>query len=345
MFRDNYYTRFIITREWRNSYYFYSWLKYSGVFVRLARKFSMFSIGQFFSDLSLNSECIEYCDEKQESCRSQCSRNTTCIFQCNYEAVDCLSSCPCFKDCPNGCDDCLTPFCKCHDYETSLNYLECSDFYEGLYHECMFNCPANDWHCIAACSRELDENLKNCPCRSLCPNGCPCPNYECPEVTTTAASTETTPAKRKNSVLVLSTYDGYKHPVITDANGRENYNFYFRFGENTSIYYSCSMIYKNDLFVFGGHPNNGDERRQISKLVGCKLKRIGTLDFDHYNAPCTNFNDEKVYLCFNNHPSDYKRCRYANNPDGLYLEATSSIHDHRFSSVAASHCECVLFTS
>ena len=35
-----------------------------------------------------------------------------------------------------------------------------------------------------------NENL-NCPCKSNCPDGCPCPNYECGSTTTTTPTTTT----------------------------------------------------------------------------------------------------------------------------------------------------------
>ena len=275
-----------------------------------------------------------------------CSGNKTCVFDCDYQAAACTNSCPCFDGCPDGCDGCLTPFCKCYYYESNPNYVQCSDFYERLYSICILNCSAGDLLCMASCSRDLETNLEECPCRSQCPNGCPCPSYDCPEELTTTMSTPTTvsttttttPAKPRNSILVLSTNGGYKAPVITDANGREHYNFFFRFGESTSVYYSCSMTFRNEFYVFGGF--SGDDSRQISKLVGCHLRRIGTLAFDHRLGACTIVNDEKVYLCFSSGSSnDYKKCRFSYTPDGLYMESTPSVHEHRLTSVAASPCK------
>ena len=217
----------------------------------------------------MNDQCVKFCDDRQETCLESCSGNTSCVFDCNYESAACTNSCPCFEGCPNGCDGCLTPFCRCYDYENNPNYQTCFEFYERLFHICVYNCPTVDLLCLATCNRDLEGNLETCPCRNQCPNGCPCPNYECPVTTTiqttnsttapttstttitsTAPKTTTSLAKPKNSVLVLSTYQGYKAPVITNANGREHYDFFFRFGESTSVYYSCSMTFKNQFFVF-----------------------------------------------------------------------------------------------
>ena len=53
------------------------------------------------------------------------------------------------------------------------------------YSACILACDAGDIVCLAMCSRQLDEDMIKCPCQTGCPNGCPCPNYECQlEVTT-----------------------------------------------------------------------------------------------------------------------------------------------------------------
>ena len=268
-----------------------------------------------------------------ENCREDCSEDAFCYFECNYDATSCLISCPCFENCPNGCDGCLTPFCECYDYENNPDYIYCSELYENSYNECVVECSIGDFLCLAVCLRDYETSLETCPCKSECPNGCPCAFYECVE-TTTIATTQTTPVKPENSVLVLSTFEGYKPPVITDANGREDYNFLFRFAENTSAYGSCSLMFKNELYVFGSE--NGDFYRQISKLVGCQLRRVGNLDFDHNRGACTNFNDEKVFLCFNDQSTDWKKCRFAEGPNEVYTETASSVYEHEYGNIAAS---------
>ena len=186
--------------------------------------------------------------------------------------------------------------------------------------------------------------METCPCQSRCPNGCPCPDYECSgtttdlTTTTTVAATQTTQAKPKTSILVLSTNEGYKAPVITDSSGREEYNFFFRFSERTSVSFSCTMTFKNEVYIFGG--KDGDDVRQVSKLAGCQLERIGSLAFNHAAGACANVRDEKVYLCFNTWDSgDNKKCRFSDEPNGQYIEAARSIHEHRHTRVAASHCK------
>ena len=130
--------------------------------------------------------------------------------------------------------------------------------------------------------------------------------------------------------------------MITDASGRADNNFNFRFGENTSVYHSCSMKYKNQFYVFGGTTSYGGDKRQISKLEGCSLQRIGTLAFDHSGGACTGVNDQQIYLCFDSHYS--KVCRYAENPLDTFTEAASSVYGHSYTSIAASECELNLIS-
>ena len=88
---------------------------------------------------------------------------------------------------------------------------------------------------------------------------------------------------------------------------------------------------------------NRADKRQISKLVGCHLQLIGTLEFDHYHGAGTNFNDEKIYLCFNTASNeDNRKCRFASAPDSPFEEVSSTVHEHRYTNIAASQSECFL---
>ena len=131
-----------------------------------------------------------------------------------------------------------------------------------------------------------------------------------------------------------------KPPVITDASGKTHTGFNFEFGENTRVYKSCSMTYRNEFLVFGGSEFYGGESRQISKISGCRLERIGTLDFDHYEAACTGVGDKRIYLCFDyDYGHAIVKCRYAENPLDTFTEARPSIYEHRSISIAASDCK------
>ena len=142
--------------------------------------------------MSLNTECIEYCNAKLEDCQLECHGEVDCNFECKNTALSCVNSCPCFEECPIGCDGCYTPFCMCYDYENNPDYIDCTKYNENLYTQCIVGCPAGDFECLSMCFRDLEENLEFCPCRSRCPDGCPCPEYDCPPTTTVELTSTTT---------------------------------------------------------------------------------------------------------------------------------------------------------
>ena len=157
--------------------------------------------------------------------------------------------------------------------------------------------------------------------------------------TTSKYSTITTSyvEEQKNQILVLSTNGNMNFPVITNATGREDRNFYFVMGEATQARFSCSLTFKNRQYVFGGNT----ERRQISQIVDCSLKRIDTLKFDHFQGACTNFADTLIYLCFNDAKEDEKKCRVSNSPNGEFEEINKAINDHRYTRIASNDCKCL----
>ena len=213
-------------------------------------------------------------------------------------------------------------------------------YYDRLYMECLFNCTHGDTVCVANCSRDFNSNLLQCPCQPGCPDGCPCPEYQCPSTTTpvittttatTTSLTTTTAAPTYTTILILNTFQTANVPVLTNSAGRDDKDFDFSMGENTEVYESCSMNFKNQHFVFGGD----SERKQISQIIGCSLTRVGTLSFDHNRGACTNVANNKVYLCFGS--GDYKKCRFATSPTGQYTEVQESTHEHRHTKIASSN--------
>ena len=87
---------------------------------------------------------------------------------------------------------------KCKDPSSLADHQQCEDFMNSKFATCLQEC-LSDVSCQSQCSRDLDNNLKQCPCKEGnfltkywnaqdflgCPYGCPCPNYQCTEVTTT----------------------------------------------------------------------------------------------------------------------------------------------------------------
>ena len=151
-------------------------------------------------------------------------------------------------------------------------------------------------------------------------------------MTTTQITTTTTPAPVNTSVLILSR-DNLQ--IITDAAGNVEYageDFEFSLGQDTEVYYSCSLTWRGQFFVFGGN----EEKSQISSINGCRLERVGSLDFDQSYGGCANVNDQSIYLCFNSAPADYKQCRVANDPFETFHEIDETVYNHRETLIGAS---------
>ena len=101
-------------------------------------------------------------------------------------------------------------------------------------------------------------------------------------------------SKTNASVLILNQVH---QPILAQRNGTMTRSLLVNFGQDTSAGGSCSLVWKNQFYVFGG--NQYSTKNQISRLDGCMLNRIYTLyEFDFESGACTNFNDERLFLCF-----------------------------------------------
>ena len=235
---------------------------------------------------------------------------------------------------------------------TSLDFSPKKKMFEGEYTACIINCAPADFSCYGYCSREFEENTQKCPCGAKCPTGCPCREYRkgfiqirisdskfdkptksCP-VTTTQTTTTTTPAPLNTSVLILSPARD-KPEYIRDATGNvklAGVDFEFSLGQDTEVFYSCSLTWRGQFFIFGGDK----EKSQISTINGCRLERVGSLAFDQTYGGCANVNDQSIYLCFNSAPADYKQCRVANDPFETFHEIDETVYNHRETLIGAS---------
>ena len=68
----------------------------------------------------------------------------------------------------------------------------------------------------------------------------------------------TTAASPKSNILILNTWYRVNVPVITNASGLEDRLFKFQFGNETEVYQSCSITWRNEHYVFGGDLKYGD---------------------------------------------------------------------------------------
>ena len=236
----------------------------------------------------------------------------------------------------------------------NIDFIECERYYQEVYIECVGECNT-DYSCSSQCAREFEAQTKNCPCKENCPNGCPCTDYSCPDSTTTLSTTTkqtTTEELRtttkttttstaiptaKSSILILSTYS-YRDPngpVITDSTGKVAYAgdvFNFEYGDQTDVYYGCSITYRGDFYVLGSK----NEKTQIAKVNGCRLERIGSLSFEFYSGGCSVANEE-IFICFSY--NDKKQCYVGNDPLGSFSKISKSNFDHDGTHIASNNGE------
>ena len=146
-------------------------------------------------------------------------------------------------------------------------------------------------------------------------------------------------AKLSNSfqvhLLAISTKHAARAYTIDPSGGHSELDF--TFASDTEAYLSCSLEWHNRLYVFGGY----NQRRQISRVVGCGLKRVGNLAFDFYYGACTTVNVDQVILCF---PRDNKkRCQKAVDPEGAFTLMPSTRYEHYETRIASTNGEVLIF--
>ena len=142
----------------------------------------------------------------------------------------------------------------------------------------------------------------------------------------------------KDTILVLNSNNGWKPALLLNSEGEQKELACFERDDTmTEAYASCSINWNNQLFIFGGN----SDKRQISRLTGHKLERIGTLLFDHYQGSCSMMANKHIFLCFSNSwgrndPHDYNRCRRATGPLEQFSEVALSTYDHKATSISCS---------
>ena len=137
---------------------------------------------------------------------------------------------------------------------------------------------------------------------------------------------------RKDSILVLNSEGEWKPAMLLNSEGEQEKLACFERDDTTEAFYSCSINWKNQLFIFGGNK----ERQQISRLTGHKLEQVGSLDFDHRAGACSVMANKLIYLCFNLDSNDSKRCRRSTDPLEQFSDVALSTYDHRSTPTSSS---------
>ena len=126
----------------------------------------------------------------------------------------------------------------------------------------------------------------------------------------------------------------YNKPLIIDSQGHSK-EIGFAYNSKTGAYAACSVIWRGDMFIFGGI----SQEKQISKVDQCQLKRVGDLPFDMYYGACAQRNDQEVYICFevSNDSSTGKNCHVSSGPLENFSKLPSSSYEHRNTRIAVTN--------
>ena len=133
-------------------------------------------------------------------------------------------------------------------------------------------------------------------------------------------------------ILILSTSSIVNLPVLTDSNGKNERDLDFIINLNTEVYHSCSLTWRGEHYVFGGHRM----RQQIAKIHDCALMKIGKLQHNFIEGACSNVADQYIYLCFGIEAGERKRCRKLTSPTGTNMEIDLSFYPHAKTRIASS---------
>ena len=149
---------------------------------------------------------------------------------------------------------------------------------------------------------------------------------------TTTTTTTTSEAVNNTSVLVLhSWYDFNKeykswNPVTLIASSGEKRELScFQRGHSTEILWSCSILWENEQYVFGG----ASDKHQISRFNRYELERIGELSFNFSPGVACGVMNKQIYLCFGRwQPPESKMCRRSSGPLEEFTFDSFSKYDH-----------------
>ena len=148
-------------------------------------------------------------------------------------------------------------------------------------------------------------------------------------------------ATKDQTFVVLNSIDGWKPAMLVTSGGEQQELTCFDRDDATEADISCSVNWQNQLFIFGGR----NETRQISRLSGYKLERVGNLLFDHWAGSCSVMGNEHIFLCFPWATNDVgNRCRLSNGPLEQFSEVALSTHRHRYTQTSCSDSKFLFST-
>ena len=103
------------------------------------------------------------------------------------------------------------------------------------------------------------------------------------------------------------------------------------------MYGSCSFAWLNTLYILGG----SNQQRQVSRLEGCHLSRVGNLPFNLKFGTCATIDSRAIVACFDtsNKRSQVRACHITTDPLDTWLALPKSTFNHRGIKIAATTSE------
>ena len=133
--------------------------------------------------------------------------------------------------------------------------------------------------------------------------------------------------------------DCWKPATLINSAGEQEELSCFKRQDVTKAWHSCPVNWKNQLFIFGGYK----EKRQVSRLIGYKLKHVGDLTFNHVIGACSVMGNQHIFLCFSSedekgsiYKKERKRCRRSTGPLKEFLQMTLSSYKHAWIQTSCS---------
>ena len=135
--------------------------------------------------------------------------------------------------------------------------------------------------------------------------------------------------------MAINSRDSIKQAFLLDMTGGFTKLCSFSFNFDTEVADSCSLVFQGKMYVFGGSLSSG-KTNQISQVSGCKLIRIGTLNFNLNSGACTVTQTSKIMVCFDFTNGEGKVCRISNSPTGTFVKISHSNYHHYTTSIAST---------
>ena len=171
-----------------------------------------------------------------------------------------------------------------------------------MFVECTYECDSYDLQCQQACTSIYHEHFKTCPCKELCPDGCPCPEWECGDDTPVDPDdvhilvfnpmNDQRSATPKHGVVLFSSV--HHGDVIEENLEQVMLERPVLFADEPS--HMCSFVSWGRMFLAGGIEQY-KKKRKFAELKDGALVQLKDLPFDFSRGLCAGDISNDAMLC------------------------------------------------